>query len=97
MNVSANFWKTMRTARVKQLIHCGTDPVRAESMAKIEITNRKRFSREYEPWAGVLATVEVEEDDEGQPRWLAVFRGRAFNDQLHPASRSATRQVQELR
>jgi hypothetical protein len=43
-------------------------------MAKIEITNRKRFSREYEPWAGVLATVEVEEDDEGQPRWLLNCR-----------------------
>lgn len=70
MNISANFWKTMRTARINQLTYCGTEPKLAESVADSEISIRKQLSERHEPWAGILGVLGVEEDENGVPDWV---------------------------
>jgi hypothetical protein len=70
MNISENFWKTMRTARVNQLTSCGTEPKLAETVAHFEIATRKQLSERHEPWAGILAVLDVEEDENGVARWF---------------------------
>ncbi len=70
MTISANFWKTLREARINQLVHCGTERELAEFTANAEIKHRKRVSDIHGPWVGILATMEVEEDDEGLSRWF---------------------------
>ncbi len=69
MNISANFWKTMRTARINQLIACGTGLKLAESAAHTEISIRKQMSEQHGPWAGIFAVLDVEEDENGFTRW----------------------------
>jgi hypothetical protein len=70
MNIAANFWKTMRTARINQLTYCGTEPKLAEAAAHSEINIRKQLSERHEPWAGILAVLDVEKDENGVTRWV---------------------------
>ncbi|NDW45277.1 hypothetical protein [Ruegeria sp. PrR005] len=72
MKISESFWKTMREARLNQLIHAGFKPEFAESFANTEDKYRKKLSENHEPWAGVVATLEFEDDEHGDTHWFIV-------------------------
>lgn len=74
MNISEKFWETLREARVNHLLHGGFEREFAEYFADLEYRYRKQLSEKHEPWAGVVATVESEDDDEGGTHWFIVCK-----------------------